>query len=233
MFMMGHGAAAQATSGGGSPGNTYGTRRVAPFTGAVSTHAGMHVLITGTTIDPGQADPNVIAGSDYWLDDAAGVGVQGIGIDDYVATNADFTHENATAYHTIALGQVAVKGEINIPANEEYEWRIVVICPDNSGKASFICRIINDTTGLWDGENFIFDGSGHPAQANATITGTNPALFRGTWRNPAQATGFFVMAFGVNEGGTASTQANPEQQVAAGSGTPSYADTAYLRVNVV
>ena len=141
MFMMGHGAAAQATSGGGgSPGNTYGTRRVAPFTGAVSTHAGMHVLITDTLVDPSQGDPNVISGLDYGLDDAAGVGVQGIGIDDYVATNPDFTHENATAYHTIAIGQVAVKGEINIPANSEYEWRIVVISPDNSGKASFHCR---------------------------------------------------------------------------------------------
>lgn len=232
MFMMGHGAAAQATGGGGAS-NTYGTRRVAPFTGAVSTHAGMHVLITDTLVDPSQGDPNVISGLDYGLNDAAGAGAEGIGIDDYVATNADFTHENATTYHTIATGQVAVKGEINIPANSEYEWRIVVICPDNSGKASFIGRVINDTTGLWDGNNFIFEGSGHPTQADVTITGTNPAMFRGTWRNPAQTTGFFVMAFSVNEGGTASTQANPEQEVGAGSGTPTYADTAYLRVNIV
>ncbi len=232
--MMGHGAAAQTTSGGGgSPGNTYGTMRVAPFTGAVSTHAGMLVLITDSQVDPGQADPNVIAGLDYGLNDAAGVGVEGIGIDDYAATNADFTHENATTYHTIATGQVAVKGEINIPASSEYEWRILVICPDATGKASFQGRVINDTTGLWDGEKFIFDGSGHATQANVTVLGTNPAMFRGTWRNPDADTGFFVMAFGIDEGGTASTQANPEQEVAAGSGTPTYADTAYLRVNVV
>tara|TARA_B100000927_G_scaffold291706_1_gene295918 strand:- start:9525 stop:10226 length:702 start_codon:yes stop_codon:yes gene_type:complete len=233
---MTHGTLAQSASGGGgggSPGNSYGTRRVAPFTGAVSTHAGVHVLITDANIDPSQADPNVINGIDYGLDDAAGLGIQGIGVDDYAATNKDFTHQNANTYHTIATGQVPVDGEINIPANSNYEWRVVPICPDNSGKASFQCRILNDTTGLWDGVHFTFDDSFSPTQASITVTGTNPALFRGVWANPAQATGFFVMAFGINEGGTASTTASPEQSVASGSGTPTFADTAYLRVNIV
>ena len=227
MLMMGHGALLHASAGGGAPSNTYGTMRIAPFTGAVSTHAGLHLNLMDTT-----AGSPVVNGIDYSVQDTAGAGIDGVGVDDYVATNVDFSHQNSTAYHAIGIGQSAVRGEITIDNNADYEWRVVVICPDATGKTNIRSEIIHDPLTLWNGNDFIYDGGGNTQGDIAVANGSSPAMFRGTWRNPSQATGYFVMKFGAQTNGTDSTEANPEQQVALGTGTVSYADTAYLRVNI-